>query len=66
MLDRPTTVPAQPPQMKLACESRTGNVSPQKKSSPLSFIACSEISKLSLGSLSPVLPGDAGQRLRPC
>src|SRR5262245_12263776 len=53
MLDRPTTVPAQPPTTNDACESLTGNVKAQKKSSPFRFIACSEISKLSVGILAP-------------
>src|SRR5689334_273872 len=45
MLESPITVPAQPPTTKLACESRTGNVRQQKKSSPLRFIACKEMKR---------------------
>ena len=44
MLEMPTTHPPQPPQIRLQKDLRTGNVRPQKKSSPFRFIACSVIS----------------------
>ena len=44
MLDKPTTPPPQPPTMREQKLASTGNVNPQKKSLPSTFMASSETS----------------------
>src|SRR4051794_17849302 len=53
-LERPTTLPPQPPSTSVAKSFLYGNVRPRKKSLPSSFMASSSISKFSLGSAGPV------------
>ena len=44
MFESPITIPPQPPTIRLHADFPTGNVRPQKKSLPVSFIASSVIS----------------------